>query len=90
MCSPTEAGSTRAAMRQEWAQELEFRRGEIVLNSIDTDGVRQGYSIDLTRQVAEAVRIPVIASVSRFHGTLLRSPDSGRGRCLAASVFHFE
>ena len=76
----------------EWAQELEsLGAGEIVLNSIDTDGVRQGYSIDLTRQVAEAVRIPVIASggagsMEHFYEVL----TAGRAdAALAASVFHF-
>lgn len=46
-----------------WAQEAERRgAGEICLNAIDTDGVRQGYEIALTRLIADTVRIPVIAS----------------------------
>ncbi len=46
-----------------WAQEAEtLGAGEIVLNSIDADGVRSGYEITVTRAVADAVRIPVVAS----------------------------
>jgi cyclase len=46
-----------------WAREAEQRGvGEICLNAIDTDGVRQGYEITITRMVSDAVRIPVIAS----------------------------
>lgn len=47
----------------EWAKRGEgLGAGEIVVNSIDADGMRQGYELNLTRQIAEAVRIPVIAS----------------------------
>jgi cyclase len=46
-----------------WAREAEgLGAGEICLNAIDTDGVRGGYELAITRQVADAVRIPVIAS----------------------------
>ena len=46
-----------------WAKHGEgLGAGEIVVNSIDADGMRQGYELSLTRQVAQAVRIPVIAS----------------------------
>jgi len=46
-----------------WARQAEsLGAGEICLNAIDTDGVRQGYELTITRLVAEAVRIPVIAS----------------------------
>jgi cyclase len=46
-----------------WALEGErLGAGELVVNSIDADGTREGYAIDLTARVAEAVRIPVIAS----------------------------
>ncbi len=46
-----------------WAKEAVARgAGEICLNAIDTDGVRQGYELDITRQVAEAVGVPVVAS----------------------------
>jgi imidazole glycerol-phosphate synthase subunit HisF len=60
----TRAGSTptgRDAVA--WAREAEARgAGEILLTSIDADGTREGYDLELTRVVAEAVSIPVIAS----------------------------
>jgi cyclase len=47
----------------EWAREAEERgAGEILLTAIDTDGTRNGYDLDLTRAVADAVSLPVIAS----------------------------
>ena len=46
-----------------WAQKaVELGAGEIVLNSIDADGTKQGYELTLTRMIAEAVSVPVIAS----------------------------
>ncbi len=46
-----------------WAKEVEKRgAGEIVLNSIDADGTKDGYEIDLTRMISQAVSIPVVAS----------------------------
>lgn len=60
----THAG-TRATPRRavDWAQEAEARgAGEILLTSIDADGTRAGYDVPLTRQVVDAVGIPVIAS----------------------------
>jgi cyclase len=46
-----------------WAREAEERgAGEIVLNSIDTDGTRDGYELEVTRMISEAVGIPVVAS----------------------------
>ncbi len=48
---------------REWAQEAVRRgAGEIVLNSIDADGTRDGYELNLTRLISEAVEVPVIAS----------------------------
>jgi cyclase len=47
----------------EWAREVEARgAGEILLTAIDTDGTRNGYALELTRAVADAVALPVIAS----------------------------
>ena len=47
----------------EWAKRAEgLGAGEIVVNSVDADGTRQGFNIDLTRKIAEAVGIPVVAS----------------------------
>jgi cyclase len=48
---------------REWAQEaVSLGAGEIVLNSIDADGTRNGYEMNLTRMISEAVEVPVIAS----------------------------
>ncbi len=48
---------------REWAQEaVALGAGEIVLNSIDADGTRSGYELNLTRMISEAVEVPVIAS----------------------------
>ncbi len=47
----------------EWARRgEELGAGELVVNSIDADGTKEGYDLHLTRKVAEAVTIPVIAS----------------------------
>jgi imidazole glycerol-phosphate synthase subunit HisF len=60
----THGGRTRTGIDAlEWAQQGErLGAGELVVNSIDTDGTKTGYEIKLTRMIAEAVRIPVIAS----------------------------
>jgi imidazole glycerol-phosphate synthase subunit HisF len=58
------AGTTPTARRaSDWAAEAEVRgAGEVLLTSIDADGTRDGYDLELTREVADAVSIPVIAS----------------------------
>jgi imidazole glycerol-phosphate synthase subunit HisF len=58
------AGTAETPRRAaEWAREVEERgAGEILLTSIDTDGTRAGYDLELTREVAAAVSLPVIAS----------------------------
>lgn len=76
----------------EWAREVEDRgAGEILLTSMDRDGTKDGYNIELTRAVAEAVRIPVIASGGC--GTLehmVEALSEGKASAvLAASIFHF-
>lgn len=75
-----------------WAKEATARgAGEILLTSIDADGRREGYDLELTRQVAEAVEVPVIASGGC--GTIAHIFDVvTRGKAdaaLAASIFHF-
>lgn len=77
-----------------WARMVaELGAGEILLTSMDRDGTTDGYDLDLTRAVADAVRIPVIASGGA--GTpddLADAVDPERGRAdaaLAASVFHY-
>lgn len=76
----------------EWAREVEARgAGEILLTSMDRDGTRDGYDIELTRAVADAVSIPVIASggagrLEHFAEAILEGHASA---VLAASLFHF-
>jgi len=76
----------------EWARRAEqLGAGEILLTSMDTDGTREGYEIQLVRAVAEAVRIPVIASggagrLEHFYEALTAG---GASAVLAASLFHF-
>jgi len=76
----------------EWAREMARRgAGEILLTSMDRDGTKTGFDLELTRAVSEAVTVPVIASGGV--GTLehlARGIEEGRADAvLAASVFHF-
>jgi cyclase len=76
----------------EWAQECERRgAGEIMLTSMDRDGTKDGYDIELLKRVTNAVRIPVIASGGA--GTLEHLynafNDADVDAVLAASIFHF-
>ncbi len=76
----------------EWAKEVEKRgAGEILLTSMDADGTKDGYDVELTKAVSEAVRIPVIASGGA--GKLEHLVDvvkNGKANAvLAASIFHF-
>jgi cyclase len=76
----------------DWAREAEERgAGEILLTSMDTDGMRAGFDCELTAMVSAAVQIPVIASGGA--GTAQHFVEVfGRGRAdaaLAASIFHF-
>ncbi|MBP5211220.1 MAG: imidazole glycerol phosphate synthase subunit HisF [Pyramidobacter sp.] len=66
--------------------------GEVVVNSIDTDGVKQGFDIELLRAVCDAVSVPVIASggagnIAHFIELFKAIPQVDAG--LAASIFHF-
>lgn len=77
----------------EWAKEAErLGAGEILLTSMDCDGTKAGYDIELTRVVSESVKIPVIASGGA--GSMEHFLDAFReGRAdavLAASLFHFK
>ncbi len=76
-----------------WAKTMEyFGAGEILLTSMDKDGMKTGYDIELTKAVSQAVTIPVIASggvgtMEHFYeGLSLGLADAA----LAASVFHFQ
>src|SRR5205823_2334811 len=76
----------------EWARQAEqLGAGEILLTSMDADGTKAGYDIELTRAVSEAVTIPVIASGGagkREH--MANVLTAGKADAvLAASIFHF-
>ena len=75
-----------------WAKRAaKLGAGEILLTSMDCDGTKDGYDLELTRRVSESVRIPVIASGGA--GSLNHLYDAftaGKAdACLAASIFHF-
>ncbi len=75
-----------------WAKEVEARgAGEILLTSMDKDGTKSGYDIELTQAVAAAVSIPVIASGGAGCKEHFRQAlEAGRAdAALAASLFHF-
>lgn len=76
----------------EWAQRAaELGAGEILLTSMDCDGTKAGYDIELTKRISETVNIPVIASGGA--GTMEHFYDAltvgGADAALAASLFHF-
>ena len=66
-----------------WAREVErLGAGEIVLTSMDADGTKDGYDLEITRAVADAVGIPVVASGGAGRAeTFARRPHLGGGRC---------
>lgn len=77
----------------EWAREAERRgAGEILLTSMDADGTRNGFDLALTRAVAEAVNIPVIASggAGRLEHFLEAVTVGKAEAVLAASLFHYQ
>jgi cyclase len=75
-----------------WAQRgVELGAGEILLTSMDRDGTQQGYDLHLTRAVADAVSVPVIASggVGTLEHLYEGLTAGGAEAVLAASIFHF-
>jgi cyclase len=76
----------------EWAREaVALGAGEILLTSMDRDGTKDGYDLELTRAIADAVTVPVIASggagtLEHFREALVEGDASA---ALAASLFHF-
>jgi len=77
----------------EWARKaVELGAGEILLTSMNHDGTKAGFALDITRQLAEQLPVPVIASGGG--GTLQHFADvfekAGADAALAASVFHFK
>ena len=76
----------------EYAKKIaEFGAGEILLTSIDRDGTKDGFNIDLTRIIADNVSIPVIASggVGTLEHMVEGIRDGNANAVLAASIFHF-
>lgn len=77
----------------EWAKKAnELGAGEILLTSMDADGTKAGYDLELTRQIADVVSIPVIASggageKEHFYDVLT---EGGADAALAASLFHYK
>ncbi len=77
----------------EWAKKgVELGAGEVLLTSMDCDGTKNGYDIELTRAVADAVSVPVIASggageLPHFYDALT---EGGADAALAASLFHYK
>ena len=77
----------------EWAKKAEaLGAGEILLTSMNCDGTKAGYDIELTRAIADAVSIPVIASggagtLKHFYDALT---EGGADAALAASLFHYK
>lgn len=75
-----------------WAQEVErLGAGEIVLTCMDSDGTQNGYDLEMTRAVADAVSIPVVASGGAGHPEHLRAilTEGHASAALAASIFHY-
>jgi imidazole glycerol-phosphate synthase subunit HisF len=75
-----------------WAREVErLGAGEIVLTSMDADGTRNGYDLEMTRAVVDAVSIPVVASGGAGSPEHLRAvlDEGGASAALAASIFHY-
>ncbi len=75
-----------------WAKQVEqLGAGEILLNSIDRDGSKQGYDLQLVKMVADAVTIPVIAcgGVGRFAHFVEGARDGHASAVAAANIFHF-
>ena len=75
-----------------WAEKMEaYGAGEILLTSMDRDGTKMGYDLELTRAVADRVGVPVIASggagtLEHLYEVLV---EGGASAALAASIFHF-
>lgn len=75
-----------------WARRMaEYGAGEILLTSMDRDGTRAGFDIELTRAVCDAVTVPVIASggVGTLEHLVAGVRDGHADAVLAASIFHF-
>jgi cyclase len=89
----THGGRTRTERDAvEWAKTVaDLGAGEILLTSMDSDGTKHGYDLDLTRRVSEAVQIPVIASggAGNLEHLYQGLTEGAASAVLAASIFHF-
>jgi cyclase len=88
-----DGGRTPTSLKtKSWAREIEkLGAGEILLTSMNTDGTKSGFSIDITDDVSRIVNIPVIASggagsMEHFREVFI---NTGCSAALAASIFHF-
>ena len=84
--------STTGIDAVEWAQRMtEYGAGEVLLTSMDRDGTQDGFDIALTRAIADAVTVPVIASggVGTLQHLVNGVQQGGADAVLAASIFHF-
>ncbi len=87
-------GRAKVAGREavSWAREaVERGAGEVLLTSMDRDGTNRGYDIELTRAVADAVSVPVIASggAGALEHLCAAIADGGADAVLCASIFHY-
>ncbi len=76
----------------DWARRMaEYGAGELLLTSMDRDGTKQGFDVELTRAVADAVPVPVIASggVGTLDHLVAGVREGHAAAVLAASIFHF-
>jgi cyclase len=89
----THGGRKRTGMDAvEWAcRGVELGAGELVVNSIDADGTRDGYELRLTRTIAEAVSVPVVASggAGKLEHMYQVLSEGRADAALAASIFHY-
>ena len=76
----------------EWARQMAaYGAGEILMTSMDRDGTKKGFDLELTRTISDAVSVPVIASggVGTLEHLVDGVRDGGASAVLAASIFHF-
>src|SRR5262249_26604234 len=89
----THGGRHRTGMEvRDWAcRGVDLGAGELVVNSIDADGTRDGYELRLTRMVAEAVSVPVVASggAGKLEDMFEVLSEGKADAALAASIFHY-
>jgi len=89
----THGGRTATGLNAiEWAQKMEaYGAGELLLTSMDRDGTKSGFDLELTRAISDAVAIPIIASggVGNLQHLVDGVKEGRADAVLAASIFHF-